>query len=309
MENRIYMYDNAKNRQMMSFIITTKDGKVIVIDGGYDEDAEKLLKNLRQITGGDRPHIDAWFLSHAHEDHINALANLLENHCEDFTCDGYYYCFPSVQYVEKYEHGSTVTISRFYANLPKIASVANVVSAGDLYRIGDASFEILQTYDDTNTEDIVNNSSTVIRMTLGEKTVLFLGDLGARGGERLVARLKDSLKSDICQPAHHGQDGAERPVFYKETKPQPLLAKRERWIADGKDRLGGSGRKFGGEFSLGHKSDLRTVGGTEGNDDKIALPHLAAQRGRDMIVKTAVKTIRMIQKINARVFHQNPSFR
>lgn len=229
MENRIYMYDNAKNRQMMSFIITTKDGKVIVIDGGYDEDAEKLLKNLRQITGGDRPHIDAWFLSHAHEDHINALANLLENHCEDFTCDGYYYCFPSVQYVEKYEHGSAVTISRFYANLPKIASVANVVSAGDLYRIGDASFEILQTYDDTNTEDIVNNSSTVIRMTLDEKTVLFLGDLGARGGERLVARLKDSLKSDICQPAHHGQDGAERPV-YEAIRPSACLWCTPDWL-------------------------------------------------------------------------------
>ena len=229
MKNRIYMYDNAENRQMMSFIITTEDGKIIVIDGGYDEDAEKLFGNLRQITGENRPHVDAWFLSHAHEDHINALSNLLENHYDGFTCDKYYYCFPSVQYVQKYERGSEVTISRFYANLSKIASASNTVSTGDRYQIGDAAFEILQTYDDTNTDDIVNNSSTVIRMTLGGKTVLFLGDLGARGGERLVARCGSTLKSDICQPAHHGQDGAKRPV-YEAIRPSACLWCTPDWL-------------------------------------------------------------------------------
>lgn len=213
MKNRIYMYDNADNRQMMSFIVTTEDDKVIVIDGGYDEDAEKLLASLKEITGSDHPHIDAWFLSHAHGDHINALAKLLETASDAFSCDGYYYCFPSIQYIEKYEHGSTPTITRFYTNLPKIASCAHTVSTGDCYRIGAASFEILQTYDDTETDDIVNNSTTVIRMTLNGKSVLFLGDTGAKAGARLVAAHGEALKSDYCQTAHHGQDGAEREVY------------------------------------------------------------------------------------------------
>ncbi|MBQ8309680.1 MAG: MBL fold metallo-hydrolase [Clostridia bacterium] len=213
MKNRIYMFDNAENRQMMSFIITTEDRKTIVIDGGYDEDAEKLLTKLKKITQSDRPHVDAWFLTHAHGDHINALATLLENAPADFTCGGYYYCFPSVQYFEKYERESVPRLSRFYANLPKIASVAHTVSTGDCYRIGTASFEILQTYDDTETEDIVNNSTTVIRMALNGKTVLFLGDAGAKAGDRLVARYGKALKSDICQTAHHGQDGAKREVY------------------------------------------------------------------------------------------------
>ena len=136
-----------------------------------------------------------------------------------------------------------------------------------------------------------------------------------RGGVtlRFEADAIDLLGAGQCRGGHHCTDGvtdrAERHVFHKETKPQTLLAQRQRWIADGKDRLGGSCRTFGGRLPLGDKSDLRTVGSTEGNDDKIALPHLVKQRGRDMIVKAAVKAIRMIQKINARVFHQNPSFR
>ena len=71
----------------------------------------------------------------------------------------------------------------------------------------------MQTYDDEVTDDIVNNSSTVFRMCLGGKSVLFLGDAGVVAGNRLVASHGEALKSDYCQMAHHGQDGAEKNVY------------------------------------------------------------------------------------------------
>ena len=64
---------------MMSFVITTEDGKIIVIDGGYHDDADKLLRELQTLSGKEKPHVDAWFLTHAHEDHINALRNNLRD--------------------------------------------------------------------------------------------------------------------------------------------------------------------------------------------------------------------------------------
>lgn len=198
---------------MMSFVITTEDGKVIVIDGGYDEDAAKLLAHLQEITSSENPHIDAWFLTHAHDDHISAFSVFYEAYAGKFSCDAVYYTFPSVPYFERYEKGSAPTLSRFYKLLPVFGSIAHVVSTGDVYKIGDASVEILLTYDDTITYDIVNNSTTVFRMTLGGKTVLFMGDVGEISGKRLLERYQTGLKSDMCQLAHHGQDAVTEDVY------------------------------------------------------------------------------------------------
>jgi hypothetical protein len=50
-------------------------------------------------------------------------------------------------------------------------------------------------------------------MTIGEQKVLFLNDLGAIGGRRLLATYGDALKSDIVQMAHHGQGGVNKDVY------------------------------------------------------------------------------------------------
>ena len=229
MENRIYLYTDGSNRQMMSFVITTEDGRLIVIDGGYDENAPALLSALKSITGKEKPHIDAWLLSHAHEDHINAFAVFYEKYTDLFTCDAVYYTFPSIPYFDKYEHGTVPTLARFYNNLPKVGTAAHIVCTGDVYRVGEAEIEVLQTYDDTITEDIVNNSSTVFTLRLGGKRLIFLGDTGELSGKRLVARYGDTLKSDICQPAHHGQDGATEEV-YAAIRPDACLWCTPDWL-------------------------------------------------------------------------------
>ena len=48
-KNIIHLLHNQTPEQMMSFIIQTDDGKLIVIDGGTEGDAEYLLENLRSI--------------------------------------------------------------------------------------------------------------------------------------------------------------------------------------------------------------------------------------------------------------------
>ena len=213
MKHAIHMLQNVGFWQTMGFIVTTKNGRIIVIDGGQREDAEHLLDRLKEISGSKKPHVDAWFLTHAHDDHINAAVELFENRADEFSCSALYYCFPSVPYVEKYESGSAVTLRDFYALLPRIAHIAHTVSTGDVYRVGDALFEVLLTYDDEETENILNNSSTVLRLSLNKKTALFLADAGIEAGNRLLARYGSALKSDICQMAHHGQEGVERSVY------------------------------------------------------------------------------------------------
>ena len=42
-KNSIIMLDSVTGTQMNSFIITTEDGKVLVMDGGFAQDADNLI--------------------------------------------------------------------------------------------------------------------------------------------------------------------------------------------------------------------------------------------------------------------------
>ena len=61
-QNAIHMLRSVTNTIGDSFIITTEDGKVIVIDGGHYTETEYFLEYLKAVTGTRKPHIDAWFL-------------------------------------------------------------------------------------------------------------------------------------------------------------------------------------------------------------------------------------------------------
>ena len=213
MKNRIYMLTSESNRQMNSFIVTTEEGGLIVIDGGYDFDAPKLLSKLREISGQAVPHIDAWFFSHAHDDHISAFNKIVEDDRGEVEFDRVYYNFPSLQFFEKYESNEAHALKKFYENLPKFADKICIVYQSDEYEVKGAKFEYLYTADPIYKFNCINNSTSVFRMTLGGKTVLFLGDLGIDAGKKLLSMQGDNLKSDMVQMAHHGQDGVDFDVY------------------------------------------------------------------------------------------------
>lgn len=218
MKNAIYILDNLsdKNRfrgQMNSFIIKTQTGELVVIDGGYRGEYTHLLEQLRKISGKSKPQVAGWFLSHAHMDHIDCFMEIIENHSDSIEILNVYYNFPSIQFMEKNEPLEAHTLQEFYSLLPHFAASSVIVTEGDCYEIGGALFEILYSPNPTWTNNAANNSSIVIRLTLGEQTIMFLGDLGEEAGNQLLNKYGTSLKSDYCQMAHHGQAGVTKQVY------------------------------------------------------------------------------------------------
>ncbi|RAZ75589.1 MBL fold hydrolase, partial [Klebsiella oxytoca] len=55
--------------QMMSYILQTGEGKLVVIDGGTRQDAGNLLETLIRL-GGPEPTVELWLLTHPHLDHV-----------------------------------------------------------------------------------------------------------------------------------------------------------------------------------------------------------------------------------------------
>ena len=199
---------------IMTFILRTKSGKLVVIDGGHTQETENLLHALADLTpDGQVPTVSAWFLSHLHGDHYEALLNIVNNY-------------------DKYR--DRVKIENFYCNLceeefytklsteaaPFRAGIRNAllhcdettgctvhtVQTGDVIAIDELSFKVLHVPDMTYaTQMNMNDSSVVYKLTVdGGQTVLFLGDAEKICNNDLVENHLDELKSDIVQVGHHG---------------------------------------------------------------------------------------------------------
>ncbi len=91
--------------KMMSYIIQTREGKIVVIDGGCPTsnlDGNYLFAYLQRITGKAKPHVDAWFFTHAHLDHFGAYLSIAATHSKEITVDAVYHRFPTMEEMEKY---------------------------------------------------------------------------------------------------------------------------------------------------------------------------------------------------------------
>jgi L-ascorbate metabolism protein UlaG (beta-lactamase superfamily) len=208
--------ESTPNRlQMMSYVIQTKDNKIIVLDGGNEGDTEYFLDFLKDLTKVDKPHVDHWFLSHAHSDHTDVFTKVIED--DTVTISNVYHHFPPVEDVDRYERVEAHTIKRINAAFELIKDKTEIheVQVGDRITIGSVEVEVLFVYMPEIKSGFLNNSSTVFRFHVEGTSILFLGDLGYEAGDILLQCYGDDLKSDIVQMAHHGSNGVRYNVYNK----------------------------------------------------------------------------------------------
>lgn len=230
-KNEFYLVRNATHHYMQSHIIREESGKILVIDGGTRNDARYLLSRLKQITGQAVPHIDGWFFTHPHSDHMDCFFEVMKELSDEIEFDAIYCNIPPAAYFEGLTAEETVRTFDDYR--PRFADKLVTLQEGDVVRLGSCSFEVLFTPDTTITENKGNNATTVIRLHLGGKSILLLGDLGKEGGEKLLERHGDALKSDLCQVSHHGQRGCGREV-YAAIAPEGCIWTAPDWLWDKK---------------------------------------------------------------------------
>ncbi|MBE6928599.1 MAG: hypothetical protein E7467_09005 [Ruminococcaceae bacterium] len=103
----------------MSYIIKTRKGKIIIIDGGWqtgDYDGKYLFSYLQEITGDSTPHVTAWFFTHAHGDHHGAAGTIAALYSDQITVEAFYHHNPTDEEIDKYftscDAASTKTAAR-----------------------------------------------------------------------------------------------------------------------------------------------------------------------------------------------------
>ena len=240
MKNAIHMLTSVIDTICNSFIITTEDGRVIAIDGGYQQETDHFLAVLKELTGSEKPHIDAWFLTHPHDDHLNNFFNIMEHRPDEVDVERIYLNFPSKGFFEGTvgrDDSAAGTMEDFYRVLPLIADRVRILSGGDELTVGAARIRVLYSQDFEIKE--CNNSSLVFRMDLGGRSALFTGDCGLEAGEKILRLWGDTglLDCEICQMAHHGQNGCAR-SFYEAVKPEICLWPTPSWLWTNHDGKG-----------------------------------------------------------------------
>lgn len=212
-------------RQMMGYILKTKNNKIIVIDGGTTYDTENLIKQLNKHGGK----VDAWFLTHLHDDHLGAFSNIAND--KQIQIEKIYCSFNEYSWYEENEP-SRAEFSKQILEILKqdnIKDKVEEVSLNQDINIDDVKIEILGIKNPEITENAGNEQSMVVKFDTGKTTFLVLGDTGIKSSEKLLKTQKEKLKSDIVQMAHHGQNGATKEL-YEQINPTICMWPTPEWL-------------------------------------------------------------------------------
>ena len=216
--------------QIMSYVLQTGTGSVIVIDGGNTGDAPYLRGFLAPL--GNR--VCAWFISHPHPDHVDALTAILEDP-QGVYIASIFASMPEELLVAQAEPEPAThlqSVKAFNHALKASGRPLVDLSLGQDFEIDGVRIEIIGIKNPEITENFLNNSSVMMRVMDSTKSVLFTGDLGIQGGQKLLnSRFRDRLRADYAQMAHHGQHGVDED-FYRAVKPKYCLWPTPRWLWD-----------------------------------------------------------------------------
>lgn len=212
-------------RQMMGYIIRTKNDKTIIIDGGTIDDTANLMKYIGKYNNK----VDYWFITHAHDDHVGAFTEIANN--TDVQIDNIYISLNEYEWYEQNEPSRAEFSKKVIdtVNSEKRKENVHIPQINEKIQIDGIEVEILGIRNPEITENSGNEQSMVIKFDTGKQSLLILGDTGEKSSEKLLKTQKEKLKSDIVQMAHHGQAGATKEL-YEAVQPKICLWPTPEWL-------------------------------------------------------------------------------
>lgn len=201
-------------------VIITPDDHVMMIDSGHPESSDQTVDFLKDLG---ITKIDAYVESHPHIDHIGgfpAVANAFEiGHV----------------YRTNVEH-TTQTYTNFVNAVEEEGCPVTYLKEGDTLDL-DSGIHI----DIYNPEEEVvypekfpegatqflNNESLTMKMTYGESTILFAGDLYTSGEDLVLEKYGEELQADVVKANHHGRDTSNQKEWVEALSPEIVVAMDE----------------------------------------------------------------------------------
>ncbi len=233
----------------MFYTIRHPEKGLIVVDGGWTEDADYVRGVIKDLGGV----VDAWILTHPHQDHCGAF-NAIWPDQQDLQIRAVYAVeMPSPQECLEVAPWDSVDCLNDFLSLD--IPVLTYVHRGDEMTICSLSFQILNAFDDevrAHSKDYLNDGSMMFRVESPNRSMLFCADVGKNMSAFIYHQSKQVLPSDYIQMAHHGYGGLNA-GFYKKAAPEAAFFDAPDWLMDDADGRYGTPKKIALMESLGSR--------------------------------------------------------
>ena len=179
-------------------ILIQNNGESMLIDAGNNEDGDKLVNYFNSIGISEFKYVVG---THAHEDHIGGMDNVIEN----FKIDNFY--MPDVI-------TTTATFEDVLDALDSKSVAFQTPEVDSTFNLGDASIRVI--YVGSDGSDL-NDSSIVLKLVYGENSFLFTGDATSKVEKTI---LNKDINSDVLKVGHHGSNYSSTTEFLKAVNPK-----------------------------------------------------------------------------------------
>ena len=215
-ETVMYAYGIKGTGQLMLWHLA--DNRWILNDGGTNNvNKDELFRFLCEKSGispegKDKITIAMWYVSHAHQDHMDGAVALLNKYNSRINLERVMWNIPHSDVIST--SGTRSTYSAAQLCLAKYYSDALYMKChtGMEITIGEVRFRVLMTQEDNITKFVsgeysdFNNTSTVCMTYFGGTSMFLPGDIKSGSLDSFVSRVykRDTFCSPVIQVAHHG---------------------------------------------------------------------------------------------------------
>lgn len=192
-----------------STLIILPNGKTLLIDGGERDQDKTVLSALQEHNISK---IDVMVATHPHADHIGGLIGVID------TMD-------VGQIIDSGQVHTTQTFLDFVETIESNQIPLVSVHEGDSIEL-DPNIDIrvlnppATLPDRAYNEEEFNNNSVVIKLTYGEFTAIFPGDIELETESRLSSK---DIDVDILVASHHGSRGSNTAQYLEAASPEVIV--------------------------------------------------------------------------------------
>lgn len=176
--------------------LLVSNNQTMLIDAGNNEDGNLIVDFIKSLGISK---LDYVIGTHAHEDHIGGLDNVI-NQLEI----GNILLSPVTSNTKTYESVlDAIELKKLEITVPKI---------GDKFVVGNTESTILSVSGDENE---INNSSIVLRTEFYNNSFIFMGDLESNYEKNIIWP-----KTTVLKVGHHGSESSSCNYFLNQVKPE-----------------------------------------------------------------------------------------